>query len=254
MIKKNYYSIKKIEKEISFAFFSRNGGVSKGLYKSLNCSRSNHDKKANVKKNINICLENLKIKKKLILINQIHSNSVLILNNKISKKNLLGDGLITNNKNLALGVLTADCAPIFIYDINRNYICCLHSGWKGALKNISEKAIKILINKKVNKKNINVIVGPCISYKNYEVEKYFKDSFLKKDNSYKNFFKYKNKGKDYFDLRGLINHQFKKIGVKNIYNIKKDTYSNQGQFFSHRRAMHQKKTETGRMLNIIAFK
>ena len=254
MIKKNYYSIKKIEKEISFAFFSRNGGVSKGLYKSLNCSRSNHDKKANVKKNINICLENLKIKKKLILINQIHSNSVLILNNKISKKNLLGDGLITNNKNLALGVLTADCAPIFIYDINRNYICCLHSGWKGALNNIVSKGITKIKRKKIKSQNIIVIVGPCLGFNNFEVDKKFKLKFIKKNKSYQKFFKSKNRNKDIFDLRNLINFQISKEGINNVFNIRKDTYKNSHIFFSHRRATHQNKIQTGRMINIISLR
>ena len=133
-------------------------------------------------------------------------------------------------------------------------ICCLHSGWKGTLSNIIKKSINKFKEKKIKTYDIVAIVGPCLAFKNYEVDKNFKEKFIIKNNYYSRFFKSKNKNKDLFDLRGLINLQLKKEGIKNIYNIKRDTYDNSSLFFSHRRSTQQNKINTGRMINIIGLK
>ena len=254
-MRKNFINVKELEDKINFAFFTSVGGVSKKEYRSLNCSKNNKDLKNNVKKNINIAKNKLKIRdKKLKLINQLHSNKILNVNIKNFKQEMYGDGLLTENKNIALGVLTADCAPIFIFDTTKNIICCLHSGWKGTLNNIVKNAVKKITNKKVNKNNIIAVIGPCLGYKNYEVDKKFKTKFIKKNKLYKNFFLSKNKLKDLFNLRELINFQLKSEGISKIYNIRKDTYKNSHIFFSHRKATHKNSGKTGRMINIISFK
>ncbi len=252
MIIKNYFTHAKIKSFVKVGFFTRNGGVSKKENYSLNCSLNSKDTKVNVNKNIDICLKNLKIKKKIKFISQIHSNKIVKINKKNIGNKYSGDGLITSNKQIALGVLTADCCPIFIFDKNKKYICALHSGWKGALKNIAAKGIEYFVKQKIIKKNIVVLIGPCLSFENFEVSKDFKSKFISKNKKYAIFFKYKNKDKDLFNLRRLINYQFKELGIKNIYNINKDTFSNKKVFFSHRRES-QKFRDTGRMLNIIAF-
>ncbi len=252
MIIKNYFTHTKIKSFVKAGFFTRNGGVSKKENNSLNGSLNCKDTKINIKKNINICLKNLNIKKKVKFISQIHSNKIIKINRKNIDKKYSGDGLITNNKQIALGVLTADCCPIFIFDKNKKYICALHSGWNGALKNIAAKGVEYFVKQKIIKKNIVVLIGPCLSFKNFEVSKGFKSKFISKNKKYSIFFKYKNKDKDLFNLRKLINYQFKELGIKNIYNINKDTFSNKRVFFSHRRES-QKFRDTGRMLNIIAF-
>ncbi len=252
MITKNYFSHAKIKSFVKAGFFTRYGGVSKKENYSLNCSLNNKDAEINVKKNINICLKNLNIKKKVKFINQIHSNKIIIINKKNINKKYSGDGLITNNKEIALAVLTADCCPIFIFDKSKKYICALHSGWKGALKNIAAKGVEYFVKQKIIKKNIVVLIGPCLSFKNFEVSKDFKNKFISKNKKYSIFFKYKNKDKDLFNLRRLINYQFKELGIKNIHNINRDTFSNKRVFFSYRRES-QKFRDTGRMLNIIAF-
>ena len=251
----NYFNLNKFKKIINIGFFTSVGGLSKGNYSSLNCSKSSKDKKITINKNINIALQKLDIShKKLKLINQIHSNKVICVNNNNYNKKMSGDGLITSERKIALGVLTADCAPIFIFDVKQSTICCLHAGWKGALSNIIKIAIKKMKNKKIDTKNMVAIVGPCLNKKNFEVNKNFKLNFLKKNKLYIKFFRQKNKYKDIFDLRGLINYQLREMGVKNIYNINRDTYKNSHIFFSHRRSVHQKNKDTGRMINIISFK
>ena len=116
MITKNYFTHAKIKSFIKAGFFTRNGGVSKKENYSLNCSLNSKDTKVNVNKNIDICLKNLKIKKKIKFISQIHSNKIVEINKKNIGNKYSGDGLITSNKQIALGVLTADCCPIFIFD------------------------------------------------------------------------------------------------------------------------------------------
>ena len=150
---KNFLKIKKLENKVSLGFFTSRGGISQSPYFSLNCNKNSKDKKTNVTKNINIALKQLNLtKKKLKLINQIHSNKIVSINNNNFNNKFSGDGLITNQKNIALGVLTADCAPIFIFDINKKIVCCIHSGWKGALSNIVEKGIKLYPNLSMEQK------------------------------------------------------------------------------------------------------
>lgn len=250
-----YYNIKKFRKIVTCGFFTSKGGTSKGNFHSLNCSKSNKDNKINVSRNIKIALKNLNIdNKKLKLINQIHSNKTYIINDNNFNKKLYGDGLISKSKNIALGVLTADCAPIFLFDNKKRIICCLHSGWRGTLLNIIKEGINKIENNKIKRKDIIAIVGPCIAFKNYEVDKKFKSKFIKKNIQYSQFFKPKNNKKDLFNLRGLINYQLKRERISNIFNIKKDTYKNSQIFFSHRRMNHQNRSSEGRMINIISLK
>ncbi len=255
MTKKNYIDLIKFKKKINFGFFTKKGGVSNGEYYSLNCNRNDNDDINNVNKNIKIAIKNLGIEnKKLKIINQIHSDKIISVTNKNFKKQFYGDGLITSKKEIALAVLTADCAPIFIFDIQNNFICCVHSGWKGAMLNIVGKCVQKLKKKNINTEDIVAIIGPCLGYKNFEVDKNFKLKFIEKNDLYSEYFKTKNDKKDLFDLRGIINFQLVKEGINKIHHIKRDTYKNDDIFFSHRRDTHHNKMNTGRMINIITFR
>ena len=167
------YFSKKLKKfkNINHCFFSRKGGFSKGIYKSLNCGQGSKDNKKNINKNLNFVSKKIKInKKKLALMYQTHSNKVIIINNK--NKNLIkfkSDALITKIKGIALGVVTADCVPIILFDSQNQIIGCIHAGWKGAFIGIIENTIKKF--KKLNSKNkIYAAIGPCIGNKSYEVD------------------------------------------------------------------------------------
>jgi len=251
-LNKNYYSIKNTK--ISHGFFTRLHGFSKKEFKSLNCSISNGDNKKLVYKNRLKALKELKLhKKKLILINQIHSSKVIQIKNSNLNKKIEADGMITSLDNVVLGILTADCAPIFIYDKKYKYVCCLHSGWKGTLKNISKNAINLLDKQNINRSSLTAIIGPCLGSKNYEVDKSFEKQFCNKNSSYSRFFRKKNNMKFFFNLRGLIKYQLKELGLKKIHNVNLDTYSNKSLFFSHRRSIHKDKKTTGRLINLISL-
>ncbi len=250
-----YLSLKKYNKKVDFAFFTSNGGVSKGNYYSLNCNFDSEDKALNVEKNLKIALKSLGVHNKLLkLINQTHSKKIHFIDKKNIKNNFYGDGLITKDKNIVLGVLTADCAPVFLFDSNYSVVCCVHSGWRGAFLNIIKESIIKFKKENIKRSNIVAIIGPCLGHKNFEVNKDFKLKFKDKNLNYQRFFQTKNKTKDLFNLRGLINFQLKSEGITNIHNIRRDTYKNGHIFFSHRRATHEKKNNTGRMLNIITLK
>ena len=246
---------KKLSKfqEIKHGFFNKEGGKSEGIYKSLNCGIGSSDAKKNVRNNLKIVCKKINCSsKKLILLNQIHSNKFYFIdkNFKFNKKKLKGDALITNVKNIAIAVLTADCVPILIYDKNLKIISVIHAGWKGAYIGIIRKVIKFLIKNGSNAKDLIAVIGPGISQKNYEIQKDFKDRFLKKDKRNKIFFKLI-KNKTYFSLNKCIYSELKKLGVNNLEIINKDTFDPKNNFFSARRSIHNKENDYGRNISII---
>ncbi len=237
---------------IKHCFFSRKNGFSKGEYKSLNCGLGSNDKKVNVLKNLNLVSKKIGCKKKLLItLKQSHSNKVIYFKDKKSiKKRFLADAIITGVRNIAIGILTADCVPILFYDPVNKIIGCVHAGWKGAVNGIIKNTVKEF--NKLNSKNRDLIVaiGPCIGKNNYEVKNDFYKNFLLKNKKNKKFFKYKN-NRIYFDLRGFVNKQLLDLNVKNIENIDKDTYSNPDSFFSYRRSCHKGEKEYGRCISVI---
>ena len=255
-MKEDFLKINKVNyTHVNYGFFTRVGGFSKNNYSSLNCNLSSEDKPQIVKKNIQFAMDLLSLKnKKLKLPKQIHSNIIEEINNKNLNKEIEADGLITNDFSIALGILTADCTPIFIFDKSKSFICCLHVGWKGCLMDIVNNSMKLISKYNQNTANIIAIIGPCLAKENFDVSINFKDIFIKSDQNYKKFFTKKNHYKDLFDMRGLINFQFKKLGLTNIFNLNENTYLNNELFFSHRRATHEKLSGTGRMINIISFR
>ena len=131
---------------VNHGFFNKRNGFSKGLYKSLNCGKGSKDHSKNVKKNIDYVRKKIQSKKNNInLLYQIHSSKFVIIK-KPTKKRIVGDALITNIKNLPIGVLTADCLPILILDNKKKIIAAVHAGWKGAYKNIVIKVLKKLVD------------------------------------------------------------------------------------------------------------
>ncbi len=249
-----FYSKKlKKFKDIKHCFFSKNGGVSKGIYKSLNCGRGSGDKKKYVEKNLSFVSKKIGVKRKnLILMYQTHSNKVLLINNKNKySKKIKADAMITNVKGLALGVVTADCVPIILYDIKNQIIGCIHAGWRGASSGIIEKTIKEF--KRANSKNkIFAAVGPCIGKKSYEVDLNFYKKFIFKSATNQNYFSTKNNNKKLFNLRKYVNDKLIKSKVK-IDNIRFDTYKEKTRFFSYRRSQKLGHIDYGRCISVISL-
>ena len=249
---------KKLSKfhQINHFFFNRKGGKSKGIYKSLNCGIGSFDNKKNVLKNLKIVSKKIGCSsKKLILLKQMHSNKFFFIkkNYNFNKKRLKGDALITNVKKIGLCILTADCVPIFVYDKNKKIISAIHAGWKGAYKGIINKVIKFFIKKGSKIQNLTAVIGPSITDSNYEIQKDFKRRFIRKDKKNVRFFVTK-KNKTYFSLNNYIYYQLKKIGIKELEIINKDTFNQKNNFFSARRSIFKKENDYGRNISIIMIK
>ena len=239
-------------KEIKHGFFNRDGGKSKGIYQSLNCGPGSNDKKLNVKKNLQIVKSTIdKNSKNIFLVNQIHSNKFIYISKKITfKSKPKADAVITNQKNIPIGVLTADCVPILICDERTKLVAAIHAGWKGAYKDIISKVIQFMIKKGSNPKNITAAIGPAISAKNYEVKEDFKRKFIKKDKKNNKFFKIKFK-KLYFNLPEYVKSCLLMNKIKNIDSLNIDTFDVKNNFFSARRALRLDHDDYGRNISII---
>ncbi len=240
-------------KSINHCFFSKKNGFSKGIYQSLNCGQGSSDNKKNIIKNLNFVAKNMHVsRKKLILMYQTHSNKVIVINRK--NQYLLkykSDAIITKIKGLALGVVTADCVPIILFDSHNQIIGCIHAGWKGAVSGIIENTIKKF--KKLGSKNkIFASVGPCIGTKSYEVDFNFYKKFISTSKKNKIYFTKKNKNKKLFNLRKFVNDKLIKLKVK-VDNINKDTFQEKSNFFSYRRSQKLGQNDYGRCISVITL-
>jgi len=239
-------------KNLKHGFFNSKGGISKNIYKSLNCGLGSSDKQVYVKKNLEIVRKKIKISaRNIFLLNQIHSNKFIYIDEKYHfKSKPKVDAVITNQKNLPIAILTADCVPILICDQQKKIIAAIHAGWKGAYKGIVDRVIKFMLKKGSKSENITAVIGPSISINNYEVQNEFKNKFIKKDTQNKKFFKIKHK-KLYFDLSNYVKSILLKNKIKKIERIKIDTFDLRNKFFSARRALSLKHDDYGRNISII---
>ncbi len=248
-----YYSKKfKKFKKIKHCFFSRKNGYSKGIYKGLNCGRGSRDNKKNIKKNLNFVAKKMNIKRdRLLLMYQKHSNKVIEINKYNFKKRIIADAMITKMKGIALGVVTADCVPIILYDLRNEIIGCIHAGWKGAYKNILKNTIMKM--KKLNpNNNIHASIGPCIGKKNYEVDLKFYKKFIMKNKKYRKYFVSRNKSKKLFNLRKFVADKLAKLKVK-IDHVNHYTFAEKSKFFSYRRSCKLKQNDYGRCISTICL-
>ena len=246
-----FYSkkLKKL-KRVKHCFFSRRKGFSKGIYKSLNCGRGSKDNKDIIQKNLKHIAKIMNVEKsKLILMHQTHSNKVNVIKKNNFRKRIIADAMITQMKNVAIGVVTADCAPIIVYDVKNNVVGCIHAGWKGAFSGIIDNTIKRIKKLNTNSK-IFACVGPCIGKKSYEVDLKFYRKFVSKSWKNKIYFTNKNKTKKLFNLRKFVTDKLLKLNVK-VDHVDKDTYAEKSNFFSFRRSFKLKQKDYGRCISVV---
>ena len=238
--------------EINHCFFSRKGGFSKGIYAGLNCGRGSGDSKKNILKNLDFVSRKMKVRKdRLILMYQTHSKKVVEIKKNNHRKMIYSDAMITKLKGIALCVVTADCAPILIYDKKSKIIGCIHAGWKGAFKGIIKNTIKKI--KKLNSKNkLYASIGPCIGKKSYEVDFLFYKKFIKKSKKNILYFSNKKNGKKLFNLRKFVEDKLSELNVK-VDHVDHDTYAEKKNFYSYRRSSQLMERDYGRCLSSISL-
>ena len=239
---------------VKHCFFSKKGGVSQDIYSSLNCGLGSNDDKKNILNNLSIVSKKIEIdNNNLFTMNQTHSNKVVIVNkSNQDNKRVNADALITNIKDIAISVITADCVPILIYEKINHIIACVHAGWRGAVNGIIENTFNEIISMN-NNNSFCVAVGPCVGLENYEVGKEFYDKFISEHEINKKFFLINENNKFFFNLRKYVNFKIAKFDVKFIENIDLDTYSEKENFFSFRRSRKLREKDYGRCISTIGL-
>ena len=240
---------------IDHCFFSRLGGNSKGIYKSLNCGEGSYDSSKNINKNIeNIARYYELPKDNIITLHQTHSNKSTILKDSPIKEKNLYDGIVTNKKNLILSILTADCAPVLFYDSKKIVIGACHAGWKGAHSGIIENTLKNMTSLGSKIDDIKCAIGPCIGKKSYYVRKDFYKIFTLKNKKNAQFFSKVSSDYYLFSLKDFIINKLKLLKICDICSINIDTFSEETLCFSNRRSVLKKENDYGRMISTIVIK
>jgi YfiH family protein len=182
---------------------------------------------------------------------QTHSNKVVEITTNNYRKKIKADSIVTKMKNIALGVVTADCVPIILYDTENEIIGCIHAGWRGAYLDIIRNTITKI--KQINSNNkIYACVGPCLAKKNYEVDYDFYKKFIRKSSRNRRYFSQKNSSKKLFNLRKFVTDKLLKFKVK-VDQVDRDTFAQRSNFFSYRRSSKLQQKDYGRCISAVCM-
>jgi YfiH family protein len=231
-------------------FFTRRGGVSEGLYASLNCGFSTGDAREKVQENRDRAVTALGLPADhLAAVQQVHGTRVLVIDEAWQQGPLTqADGMVTKRRGVALGVLGADCAPVLLADIDAGVIGAVHAGWRGALDGVTDSALDAMQGLGADPRRMVAAIGPCIAQNSYEVGVEFPQPFLAQDPANAAFFTDR-----HFDLPGYLMARLKRRAVAVIAPSVGDTASQSDLFFSHRRAQRDGSLVSGRLLSAIAL-
>ncbi|SRR5579885_1926508 len=240
---------------IGHGFFGRSGGVSAGIFASLNCGPGSGDARDAVAENRARVARALGADA-LITLYQMHSpDAVTVTEPWEVGKGPKADAMVTDRPGLALGILTADCAPVLLADSQAGVIGAAHAGWKGAFSGILESAIGAMERLGAKRARIAAAIGPCISRQNYEVGQDFHDRFAAADSTNERFFQPGNRPDHWqFDLAGYVFHKLRAAGVDNVETQAACTYGRESDFFSFRRATHRGEADYGRQISAILLR
>jgi YfiH family protein len=245
---------------VSYGFFGREGGVSEGLYRGLNCGVGSGDNPDHVRENRAIIAAEIGVApEKLLSLYQIHSPLCVVVDEPWALADRpQADAMVTDRAGVALGILTADCAPVLFYGVKEGgapVIGAAHAGWKGAVGGALDATIAQMLDLGVQAGSLHACIGPCISKSSYEVGEEFFRQFVEQDDAAEHFFgSARQEGHYMFDLAGFCAYRLSGAGVKFVYINDNDTYSNENKFFSYRRTTHREEPDYGRQLSVIAIK
>jgi YfiH family protein len=237
-------------------FFTRRGGVSEGLYASLNIGLGSDDARHMVLENRRRVADHLGVETvRLVSPYQIHSADVIAVDGPFTDDaNREADALVTATPGLALGVATADCGPVLFADPKAGVVGAAHSGWKGAVSGILENTVAAMETLGAERENITAALGPTISQSAYEVGPEFRDRFLQEHPGNDRYFRPSEKpGHFMFDLPAFITQKLAALGLKAVADMAICTYADEDRFFSYRRTTHRKEPDYGRQISAIAL-
>jgi YfiH family protein len=241
---------------IRYAFFTRQGGVSEGIYGSLNCGFGSRDAPDNVEHNRTLAAGYFDLPAdRLISCHQVHGTTALTVEQPWQRgANPKADAMVTDVPGIALGILAADCAPVLFADPQAGVIGAAHGGWRGTLTGVMEATLAAMTAGGAQIGQIHAGIGPCIGPASYEVGPEFAANFAATDAESGRFFQPAARpGHFLFDLPGYIAHRLRRAGVASVEYTPHDTAAEEELFFSYRRACLRGESDYGRGLAAIAL-
>lgn len=237
---------------VKHGFFGREGGVSSGIYASLNAGTGSNDDPANVLENRRRIAEAFGIERDhLVGVHQVHSPTAVFIDAPWPGERPRADALVTTAPNLAISILTADCTPILFADTEAAVIGAAHAGWRGALGGVIENTLRLMEEHGARRERIAAAIGPCIHQNSYEVGPEFEAEFLAADPSFARFFVPGAGDRLHFDLPGFCAASLEAAGLRQIETLPLDTYAESTRLHSHRRSVHEKAGDYGRNCSVI---
>lgn len=241
---------------IRHGFFTREGGVSSGIFASLNCSLSSGDDPASIAENRRLALAQLGLPSdRLVTCHQVHGAEVVIVEQPwLHEQRPRADAMVTRQKSLALGILTADCGPVLFADAEAGIIGAAHAGWRGALTGVVEATIAAMLREGASLQRLCAAVGPCIGFNSYEVGPEFPAPFLAQSPDHARFFRAAPRaGHHLFDLGSYIRARLVAAGLRQIDAAGGDTAAEANRFFSWRRTSLAGERRFGHQLSAICL-
>lgn len=237
-------------------FCGRGGGVSGGIFASCNTGLGSSDDPVAVADNRRRASVAVAPGTRLVTVHQVHGAVVAIADPALAdgpetRDRPAADGIVTDRRDLVLGVLAADCAPVLFADIAAGVVGAAHAGWKGALYGVLPATVAAMVTLGARRETIAAAIGPCIAQASYEVADAYAAPFLAVDPAFDRFFASGRAGHRHFDLEGFVAAQLATAGVTRVDRLSVDTYT--GDWFSYRRSVHSGDPDYGRNLSLIAL-
>ena len=240
--------------DIPHGFLGRRGGVSTGIFASLNCSLGSDDKRDDVLENRRRAVAAVLPGSVLSRVYQIHSADVMTVTEPIDQHNPpKADALVTNVPGFLLAVQTADCVPVLFVETKAGVVGAAHSGWKGSIAGVTDNTILAMEALGADRANIACAIGPCIAQKSYEVDAAFLARFAEADAANERFFADGKPGHYQFDIEGYVAARLAAFGITRIECLGQDTYSQPDRYFSYRRSCHKGENGYGGQMALIGL-
>lgn len=235
-------------------FLGRRGGVSSGVVAGLNVGLGSADDPDAITENRRRAVEAVLPGATLVTVFQVHSAEVTQVTDPFADNvRPRADAMVTNGAGLALGILTADCAPVLLADRVAGVIGAAHAGWKGAIGGVTDATVAAMVALGADRDRIVAAIGPCIARASYEVDDAFAHRFEDDDPANERFFSPGRPGHHQFDLEAYVASRLASAGIGRIEALGLDTYGEPDRFFSFRRATHRGEPDYGRQIALIGL-
>ena len=232
-------------------------GVPHGFFGSaedLNCGYGSGEELGRVEANRRRAADAIMAGAPLASVHQIHSPDAVIVREAAARgERPHADALVSDRPGLLLGIVTADCAPVLLADVEAGVVGAAHAGWRGAVAGVTDQAIAAMISLGARIERIAAAIGPCIAQRNYEVDQAFAERLLDEDGANERFLIDGPRGRPHFDLEAYVARRLAAAGVLRIEAVGLDTYADADRFYSYRRATHRGEADYGRQISLIGL-